>query len=244
MQIHILPDYYALSRHVADLIGDYLAQAPRALVCLPSGESPVGVFECLVADAREGKTDFSQCFFVGLDEWLGMDETNPGSCKHIVNKHFLAPLGLPPGQYHFFDAKAADLAAECARMNELIASWGGLDIMLVGLGLNGHIALNEPGTPFDSYAHVAELDELTVTVGQKYFTEATALSGGITLGLRHFAEAKLPVLIASGARKADIVGLALRGPVTEQVPASLLQRLGQAIVGLDQAAASRLNQAG
>jgi 6-phosphogluconolactonase/glucosamine-6-phosphate isomerase/deaminase len=140
MQIHILPDYYSLSRHVADLIVDLVHQKPDALLCLPSGESPVGTFEYLVADAQDGKVDFSRCTFVGLDEWLGLDETNEGSCKYIVNRHFLAPLGIPAHQCHFFNAKAVDLAAECEQMNRLIADRGGLDLMLVGVGLNGHLA--------------------------------------------------------------------------------------------------------
>ena len=242
MQIHILPDYASLSRHTADLIVDLVQQKPNALLCLPSGDSPVGVFQCLVADAQAGKVDFSQCMFVGLDEWLGLDGTSEGSCKYIVNQHFLAPLQIPAHQYHFFDATAADLPAECEQMNQLIADRGGLDLMLVGVGLNGHIALNEPGTSFDTCAHLAELDEITVTVGQKYFSQATPLTGGITLGLRHFQEAKLPILIASGERKAAIIQQALRGEVTEQVPASILQRLGHAIAVVDEAAAGALNQ--
>jgi 6-phosphogluconolactonase/glucosamine-6-phosphate isomerase/deaminase len=122
-------------------------------------------------------------------------------------------LKIAPAQVSFFDAKAADLDAECEKMNEHISNLGGLDMMIVGIGMNGHIGLNEPGTDFNTYAHHSALSSrITIDVAQKIFYTATTLTEGITLGLRHLAEARKPVLIASGAKKAGIIAQALKWP--------------------------------
>jgi glucosamine-6-phosphate deaminase len=112
--------------------------------------------------------------------------------------------------------------------------------MLVGVGMNGHIALNEPNTAFNIYAHVSDLEEITKSVGQKYFAKNTVLSQGITLGLGHLQEAKLPILIANGNRKAKVIQKALNGDVTEQLPASIFQKLKNGLVMLDEEAAQEL----
>jgi glucosamine-6-phosphate deaminase len=233
-------DYNTLSRAGADLILKVLRVKPEGLICIASGDTPKGVCDCLVADVRAGKADFSNCTFVGLDEWVGMDEHDEGSCKHFIYGSLFVPLGLRPEQIVYFDAKAADLEAECAGVNAFIESRGGLDVMLLGVGMNGHLGLNEPGTPFDAYAHVSELDETTKTVGQKYFARKTLLSRGVTLGLRHFQEAGLPILMANGARKAEIIQKALQGPVSTEIPASIVQTLPHALALLDVAAAEKL----
>jgi galactosamine-6-phosphate isomerase len=117
---------------------------------------------------------------------------------------------------------------------------GGLDIMLVGIGLNGHIAMNEPGTSFDSYSQLVDLSEETKEVGQKYFQKKTVLSKGLTLGLRHFKESKLPILMANGKKKASIVQKALTLPPSTAIPASIIQTLPHGLVLLDEEAAGLL----
>ena len=199
--IYISANYQLLSNHVALKIGSYIRYKPNALICIASGDSTVGVCQALVKHYHLRKFDIEHVTFVGLDEWVGMDEHDDGSCKSSLYKHLFNQLPLRPEQIQYFDAKAVNLVAECEQINAFIASKGGLDVMLVGVGLNGHIALNEPGTPFDSYAHVADLDEMTISVGQKYFTKETPLSQGLTVGLRHLKEAKLPILVANGVKK-------------------------------------------
>jgi 6-phosphogluconolactonase/glucosamine-6-phosphate isomerase/deaminase len=169
-----------------------------------------------------------------------MDGDDEGSCTHFLNEHFFGRLGIKPPQVKFFDAKAADLDAACKDMDDFISLYGPLDMMIVGIGMNGHIGLNEPGTDFNLYAHHAPLDLVTITVGQKYFKLATKLTEGITLGLKHLQEAKMPLLIAAGAKKAGIIKSALQGEVTVQLPASIFQSLGSAVVLLDEDAAGML----
>ncbi|QMU31616.1 glucosamine-6-phosphate deaminase [Adhaeribacter radiodurans] len=229
-----------MSKAVAEFVVEYVQQKPTALLCFPSGESPTGLLQQLLQYAQAGNVDFSQCTFIGLDEWVGLDETNEGSCRYYLQQNLFGPLGISPEKAIVFNGKAPDLDQECQRINAIIQKHGSLDIMLVGIGMNGHIGLNEPGVSFDLYAHHMPLAEVTVTVGQKYFKQPTALTEGITLGLKHFQEARVPILIAAGAKKAAILAQALEGEVTNQVPASILQTLPNALVYLDWAAAGEL----
>ncbi|RDC64895.1 glucosamine-6-phosphate deaminase [Adhaeribacter pallidiroseus] len=240
MIIMIQHDFDDLSKAVAEYIIQYVKEKPNALLCFPSGESPTGVLRYLVQAVRAGQVDVSQCTLIGLDEWVGLDESNEGSCRYFLQQNLFDPLDLAPEKVMVFNGKAADLDQECQRVNTFIQQNGPLDIMLVGIGLNGHIGLNEPGTSFDLYAHHAPLAEMTITVGQKYFKQPTPLTNGITLGLKHFQEARIPILIAAGGKKASIIAQSLEGEVTNQVPASILQTLPDALVYLDRAAAAEL----
>jgi glucosamine-6-phosphate deaminase len=242
MTIKTYKNYDEMSRAAADLIIQQVKRKPGSLLCFPSGDSPAGVFKCLIADAIEGKVDFTQCHFVGLDEWVGMGREDEGSCTNFLYGHFFTPMRIKPEQMMFFDARAADLDAACKAMDDFIKTHGPLDIMLVGIGMNGHIGLNEPGTDFNLYAHHAPLATVTISVGQKYFKQQTPLHEGITLGLKHLQEAKIPMLIAAGIKKAEIIAQALKGAVTDQVPASIFQTLPSAVVVLDEGAASGLTR--
>lgn len=241
MQTKIFPNYESLSRATADLIRDYIIHKKASLICIASGHTPIGVFNCLIQDVRSGVLDISQCTFLSLDEWVGIAPTDSGSCLSMLNKDFFGPLNLPKHQNEYFDVLAGDLDQECNRINALIEKHGGLDVMLVGVGTNGHIGMNEPGTSFWSYAHVSNLAEETKTVGQKYFERQTELSQGLTLGLCHLQEAKLPIVMASGEKKAAIMQQAFTQPQpTEDIPVTIIQIIEQGFVMLDETAAQLL----
>ena len=230
-----------MSRAAADLVIEQVKSKPDSLLCFPSGESPAGVLRYLVADAHAGKVDFSGCYFVGLDEWVGMGKDDDGSCTNFLNEHFFTRIQVKADHVKFFNAKAADLDTSCKAMDDFIKARGSLDIMMVGIGMNGHIGLNEPGADFDLYSHHSPLADVTINVGQKYFKQHTILTEGITLGLRHLREAKMPLLVASGAKKADIIARSLNGEVSNLVPATIFQTLPSACVLLDEDAASGLD---
>lgn len=237
MKIKIFPDYPSLSKATASLLVNYVKLKPASLICLASGHTPIGVFESLKQAIHDKEVDLSKCTFLSLDEWLGIDPSDPGSCLSMLEKDCFTPLSIQKEQIVFFNVHATDLQQECARINSLIEVQGGLDIMLVGVGTNGHIGMNEPGTSFESYAHVSELAEETKQVGQKYFTKATSLSNGITLGLKHLREAKLPIVMASGIKKASVIAKALEVGATEIIPLSVVHHIPQGYIMLDAEAA-------
>lgn len=240
MHLTICESPFDLSVKAARLIAELVKNNPTATLCLASGHTPLGAFERLVEMAATVQVDFSRCHFIGLDEWVGIPSSAEGSCRYFLDNYFFKKLNIPEAQLHFFDGMATDLEAECQKMDDIIARLGGLDLMLVGIGINGHIALNEPGTPWSLRSHVRDLDEMTVMVGQKYFSGKTQLTKGITLGLQYLREAKLPLLMASGEAKAPVIRQALEEEVTELFPASIFQTLEQGVVLLDKAAAGRL----
>jgi glucosamine-6-phosphate isomerase len=238
MKITIYPDYKSLSRATADLVAGYIRTKKDSLICLASGDTPRGVFDCLVEDVKSKRLDLSQCTFVSLDEWVGIPAGQKGSCRAMMDENLFIPLQVPMEQIKFFNGMADDLPRELERINNLISEHGGLDIMLVGVGTNGHIAMNEPGTSFDVYAHISTLADETKEVGQKYFAATTKLDKGITLGLKHFRETRLPILMANGQRKTAIVKKTLSSTAVETLPASIIHLIDHGFVMLDAAAAS------
>lgn len=238
MPLRVFPDATELARHTAQHIASLLQTKPDALLCLASGETPIPTFHALVELAQTGHANVNECTFVGLDEWVGFGPTDAGSCGYYLYRDLFGPLKLRPEQIHYFNAKAADLPAECQKIDAVIRERGGLDLLLVGIGMNGHIALNEPGTPFTNYCHVVDLAETTKEVGQKYFDTPTELSRGITLGLQHLTEANEVILMATGHRKAEVIRRAMEGPITEDFPASIIQTHPNAHVWVDSEAGS------
>jgi len=229
-----------LSEAVADEISQFLKQKRNAVFCFPSGESPTGLFEVLIERQKQKIIDFSSCTFIGLDEWVGMGQYDEGSCQEFIYNRLFIPLRLRPDQIHFFDAESPHLEDECRRLDDIVKGLGGIDIMVLGIGMNGHLGLNEPGVNPNLYSHVVDVDGITKVVGQKYFSKQTTLHQGITLGIKHIMESRRIIVIANGTRKADIVQKALEGEITNQVPCSLARNHVNAAIYLDKEAAQKL----
>jgi glucosamine-6-phosphate isomerase len=241
MTVRIFDDYEKLSRATAEVMMEQIRQKPDSVLCIPSGETPKGTFRHFVSMVMDEKTDLTRITFIGLDEWVGISPDNPGSCGNFIRTWLLNPLKLKKNQFHLFNGMAGDLHAECERMDTAIGKLGGLDFILIGIGLNGHIGLNEPGVSPDQYAHVTELAPTTRDVGQKYFQENTPLTKGITLGLRYLIEAGTALLIANGEKKASIIRTTVAGPIRLEVPSTIMHKHPNALIYLDAEAARELH---
>lgn len=243
MQVLVFKNYEDLSANTAGFIADAIVDNPALVLCMASGSTPALTCELLVKKLKEDKIDYSTISFIGLDEWAGLPPTNTGSCHYFFKTKLFEPLKLKSSQYYLFNAQAPNLRGECAAMDQVIADKGGIDIMIVGIGMNGHIGFNEPGTSFSSLSHVAELEEITKTVGQKkYFNEPVELDKGITIGLGHLLNTKKVVLMANGIKKNEVVKRTVEGPVTESFPASVMQQHENGFVFIDEEAATLLNK--
>jgi galactosamine-6-phosphate isomerase len=240
MLVKIFNDYKSLSEYAAAEWATLIQQKPNAVVCVASGDSPKLTCELFCTIVKEKKIDVSNFFFVGLDEWVGLPPHTFGSCYNDFQKRLIQPLGMSAAQYHLFDAMSNNLEGQCKKMDEVIASKGGIDLMIVGIGMNGHIGFNEPGVDFNLLSHVINLDETTVSVGQKYFTEKVELSKGITLGLAHLLNSKKVFLLANGERKAGVIKKAVEEGVTNLFPASIMQHHENGFVIVDEEAAKDL----
>lgn len=240
MEVKVFPNNEMLSSFMADQLVDQLLKKPNALICFASGNSPKRTAELFVEKARQMSLDISKFSFVGLDEWVGVDTHTKGSCHHDFEEWIFAPLGIQPDQYHLFGAMSSDLEAECNTMDHYIAQKGGIDLMIVGIGMNGHIGFNEPGVDFGHLSHVVPLDEITATVGQQYFEKPMQLTHGITLGFNHLLNAKQVFLLANGSKKAEVVKRAIEGHVDVSFPASIMQQHSNGYILIDEPAASLL----
>jgi glucosamine-6-phosphate isomerase len=242
MKVITFKDYHELSEFAANDIADVIKLKPDLLLCMASGETPKLTCELLVKKLKEDKIDYSRIILIGLDEWVNVPPHNAGSCYHFFQTILIGPLSLEDSQYFLFNGLDPDLDNECAKMDKLINDNGGIDLMVVGIGMNGHIGFNEPGTSFNNFCCITALDEVTRSVGQKYFHEPTEIHKGITIGLAHLLNAKKVFLLANGLKKAALIKNAVEGSVTENFPASIIQKHDNGLVLIDEESGSLLNR--
>jgi glucosamine-6-phosphate isomerase len=240
MNLIIEKDYEGMSRATAERIVEVIRKKPNALLCLAAGDTPRLAYSMIGSMAAARNADLSKCRFVSLDEWIGIPPENEGSCQFFLRSVVFGPLNVNDNRIHVFNAMSSDTERECGEMDRFIEYNGGIDLMVVGIGRNGHIGFNEPGTPFEKYSHIVQLDDVTTAVGQKYFNEKTALSKGITLGLRHLLDAREAVLIANGEKKADVIRRSLEEEISVSMPASVIRKHNNSFVILDKEAAAML----
>ena len=223
MKIVITEDYEELSRSGAQSILDVVRQTPQAVLGLATGTTPLGLYARLIADRKENGTDYSQIRTVNLDEYQGLPASHPQSYAYFMRKNLFDGLGMDPEYTNIENGMAEDEEGECARYDRLLEELP-RDIQLLGLGSNGHIAFNEPGTAFSSGTHVVTLAESTVRDNARLFSDISEVPRkAFTMGIKQIMQAKKILILASGANKADAVYKMVRGAVTEQVPASVLQ---------------------
>ena len=242
MQLKIYDDHHGLSDAAANEIVSLIKSKPAAVFCLASGATPRLTCQLFVQKVKNEKIDLSQLTMIGLDEWVNIPPDNEGSCHYFFKNELIKPLQIPEKKVYLFDGMSGKLDDECLRVDSVIREKGGIDLMIVGIGMNGHIGFNEPGVSFDKYSHVIDLDETTLTVGQKYFKSKATLQKGITLGLKHLQESKKVFLLANGTKKAEVVRRTVEEKVTDDFPASIMQTHANGFVMVDKEAASLLTQ--
>ena len=236
----IYNDYTELSVKTAEQIAAIVSEKPDALLCFPAGETSVGTFNQLIELNKKGKISFKNCKIVGLDEWANIGEMKKENCFSFLKKHLFDHIDYTEKNLCFFNGESSDLAEECKKTDNFIKKYGPIDMILLGAGMNGHLGLNEPGTSFDLYSHVVNLDETTKTVGQKYFSSKVILTKGISLGVKYFMEAKTAILQLNGIRKAELVKRLIDSKISPAFPASALKAHINSFLLLDKEAAKYL----
>lgn len=237
MRVLVTPDYESLSQTAADLIIKAIRAKPTLRLGLPTGNTPVGLYEELVKKHRGGSLDLSQVTTFNLDEFLALPQHHPHSYHTYMRQHLFDHVNVPSQSIHIPNG-SPDIEAddESRRYEEAIEKAGGIDLLVVGIGLNGHIAFNEPGAAFNSRTRVVDLTPETIANAQRQFGDEPAPRQAITMGIATMLDARRILLLASGAAKAGVVERALRGPATESIPASALQLHSDVIAILDEAA--------
>ena len=236
----IYNDYDELSERTAEMIASIISEKPDALLCFPAGETSVGTFEHLIELNKKAKISFKKCKIVGLDEWANIGEMKSENCFSFLKKHLFDHIDYSDENLCFFDGESPDLKYECIKSDIFIKKYGPIDMILLGAGMNGHLGLNEPGTAFDLYSHIVNLDDTTKTVGQKYFSGKVNLTSGVTLGLKYIMEAKTVILQLNGTRKAEVAKRLIETQVSPAFPASAIKSHLNSFLLLDRDAAKYL----
>lgn len=216
-------------------------KGPAPVIGLATGSTPIAMYRHMVQLHQQGQLDFSHVRSFNLDEYVGLSKDHEQSYAAYMDHHLFNWVNIDRAKIHIPQGDAPDPYAEAQRYDELIKTHGPVDAQVLGIGQNGHIGFNEPGTPFDSRTHVVTLDESTRKANAGPFGSVDAVpTQAITLGIQNILEAKEILLIAKGASKADAVRRALKDDPTVDLPASVLQKHPRVTFFLDQAAASGL----
>ena len=245
MRIYECADERAMSRRAAGIIASQVVLKPECVLGLATGSTPVGAYQNLVEWYKNGDLSFAGVKTVNLDEYLGLAPTHDQSYRYFMQQNLFDHIDVKPENTHVLNGLAADPAAECAAYDEMIASLGGIDLQLLGMGHNGHIAFNEPGDDFGLGTHVVTLSERTIDANQRFFASRDDVPRhALSMGIRSIMGARKILIVVSGEAKAESLARAVAGPVTNAVPASVLQLHQDVTLVADSAALSVLKREG
>lgn len=216
--------YKDLSRKAANVISAQVILKPNSILGLATGSTPVGTYEQLIEWYQKGDIDFSRVTSVNLDEYYGLSPENSQSYRFFMNQHFFEHINIKPENTNVPNGLAGNPEEECERYEKVIADLGGIDLQLLGIGHNGHIGFNEPNISFEKTTHVVELDDTTRKANARFFNSLDEVpKKAITMGIKSIMQSKKILLVANGPDKQDIIQKAIFGPVTPEIPASILQ---------------------
>ena len=224
MKFFEVENYEKLSQKAANIIAAQVISKPNCVLGLATGSSPLGTYEQLANKCKDGELDFTEVTSVNLDEYVGLTGDNDQSYRYFMDTNLFSKINIDPKKTHVPNGCADDLAQEGARYDSLIAELGGIDLQLLGIGLDGHIGFNEPDDVFTKETHRVTLDPSTIEANARFFASKEDVpTEAITMGMQAIMQAKKVLLIANGKNKKDIIEKAFFGPITPQVPASILQ---------------------
>ncbi len=224
MKIISTNNYYQMSRVAANIISAQVIMKPHCVLGLATGSTPIGIYEQLIRWYEKGDLDFSQVTTINLDEYKGLSPENDQSYRYFMNTHFFDFINIHKERTHVPDGLEEDAAKACFDYNKIISDCGGIDLQLLGLGLNGHIGFNEPGAAFEKETHCVDLSESTIRANSRFFTSMDEVpKQAYTMGIKTIMQAKKILIVVNGEKKAQIVRDAFFGPITPKVPASVLQ---------------------
>ena len=239
MRVYKTRDYNHASRVAANILSAQVIMKPDCVLGLATGSTPEGLYRQLIEWYEKGDLDFKKVRSVNLDEYVGLDGNSDQSYRYFMDNKFFNHINIKKENTHLPDGKEADLAKACADYNKVIKSMGGVDMQLLGLGLNGHIGFNEPGAAFDKMTHVVDLSQSTIEANSRFFANADEVpKQAITMGIKSIMQSKKILLMVTGENKREIVKEAFFGPITPNVPASVLQLHNDVILVGDEAALS------
>ncbi|WP_129596710.1 glucosamine-6-phosphate deaminase [Anaerophilus nitritogenes] len=238
MKIIKVRNYEEMSDIAAEYVTTLIKEKPDTVLGLATGSTPIGLYKRLIKDHNENKTSYENIKTFNLDEYIGLDKNNSQSYHYFMHEHLFKNININKKNIYIPNGFAKDINKECIEYNEKLKN-NVIHLQILGIGSNGHIGFNEPGTSFSSEVHVVKLDENTRKANSRFFNQINEVpTYSITMGIKNIMEAKQIILLASGNQKANAIYDTIHGEVTENVPASILRTHPNIIVIVDEEASS------
>lgn len=243
MEVIVKNSYEEMSTLAAEMIAKIVRSKPNAVLGLATGSTPVGVYKELIRMHKQEGLDFSHIITFNLDEYVGLLPTHDQSYRYFMNDNLFNYINIDKKNTHVPDGMAKDIPAFCKWYEEQMLKAGGIDVQLLGIGGNGHIAFNEPGSSLGSRTRVKTLDDKTIKDNARFFKSMDEVPKyAITMGIGTIMEARSLILLANKENKADAISKTVEGPITAMVPATIVQLHPKATIITDKAAASKLTR--
>lgn len=240
MKVIVCKNTEELANEALKVMLDVIKSKESPIIGLATGSSPIGLYNAMIRDHKENGTSYKNVKSVNLDEYVGLGIESDQSYVYFMNDNLFKSIDIDKKNTNLPNGKAVNMNEECERYTALLDSMP-QDIQLLGIGGNGHIGFNEPGTPFDSTTHIVELQERTRLDNARFFSSLDEVpTHAITMGIKNIMNAKKILVVANGKGKADAVYSMVKGEITESCPASVLQKHNDVVVIVDEDAASKL----
>lgn len=225
MKIIRTEDYAEMSLQAGKLMAEKIRSNPRITLGLATGSTPKGLYQYLIRDHQEKGTTYKEVKSVNLDEYIGMSPNNPNSYHYFMRENFFNHVDIDQNQTYVPNGAASDLKKECVRYEALIKELGGVDLQILGIGQNGHIGFNEPGTPFNTRTHIVTLEESTREANSRFFNSLDEVpTHALSMGIASILDSKEIFLLASGEAKAEALFRLINEGISEDFPASALKK--------------------
>ncbi len=241
MEVIIQKDYELVSRVAAAIVVEVLNAKPNAVLGMATGSTPLGLYQELVRLHKEEQLDFSRVTTFNLDEYVGLPVNHPQSYHHFMHEHFFRHVNIPPHNINIPSGTTSNYRSFCEWYEQRIAECGGIDLQILGIGADGHIAFNEPTSSLSSRTRLKTLAKQTIDDNARFFDRPEDVPVyAITMGVGTILDARMLILLASGKAKANAVARTVEGPITSMITASAIQLHRDATVIVDDEAASEL----
>ncbi len=242
MKVIITENYEELSKKAYEVMKEVLTSKDNAVLGLATGSSPIGLYKCMIEDYEKGNVSYKKVSSVNLDEYVGQGVGDEQSYVEFMRNNLFNHIDIDLKNTDLPSGVEKDMQKECDRYNAKLANTN-VDIQVLGIGSNGHIGFNEPNTPFGSVTHIVDLTENTIKDNARFFKSIDEVpTQAISMGIKNVMNAKKILLVANGLNKADAIKATIEGPVTEKVPASILQLHPDCVLVIDKLAASKLSK--
>lgn len=241
MKLIVVKNYEEMSKKAATIMASQVVLKPNSVLGLATGDTPLGMYRELITKYNENEVDFSQVKTFNLDEYYGIEKSNNQSYYYYMTNNFFKHVNVNSDYINIPDGAAMDIQEECSNYESKIREAGGIDIQVLGIGVNGHIGFNEPDVSFEAQTHLVHLDEKTIESNARFFDSIDEVPvKAISMGIKTIMQSKKIILLACGESKADAIYKTIKGKISPEVPASILQLHQDVTIILDEGAAKNL----